>query len=186
MRIFAEHGRKTASTLVKDNSILQSATTMTSKEFTETVMPHYAAMRMAALRVMGGDEAAADDVLQDVALVLWQNRDSLHTGGNIRAYCITAVRNRCISLLRRQRETSYNDDIAVQAQGQASEQADDRMAATMVMKLVDGLDEPRHTIMVMCMRGYNAEEIAQAIGMNAGTVRQHLSRARKQLREKLD
>ena len=54
------------------------------------------------------------------------------------------------------------------------------------MKLVDGLDEPRHTIMVMSMRGYNAEEIALAIGMNAGTVRQHLSRARKQLREKLD
>jgi len=49
------------------------------------------------------DSQLAEDVVQDTFIRIWEQKKELIASPNIRFYLITAVRNNCISVLRRQK-----------------------------------------------------------------------------------
>jgi RNA polymerase sigma-70 factor (ECF subfamily) len=49
------------------------------------------------------DEENTKEVLQDVFLKLWDNRQKLSESTNLNAYLFTLTRNRCIDLIRREK-----------------------------------------------------------------------------------
>ena len=44
----------------------------------------------------------AENVVQDIFLKLWENREQLSFEGNFNAYLFTIVKNRCIDILRKE------------------------------------------------------------------------------------
>ena len=44
----------------------------------------------------------AENLVQDIFLYLWENREQIPSLGNMNAYLFTVVKNRCIDFLRRQ------------------------------------------------------------------------------------
>lgn len=49
------------------------------------------------------DEQLAEDVVQDTFIRIWEQKQDMLASPNVRFYLVTAVRNNCISLLRKQK-----------------------------------------------------------------------------------
>lgn len=159
---------------------------MTSEHFKQLVMPHYRLMLSVATRILGNSQAAADAV-QDVAEILWTKRSLLDDFRNAQALCVTAVRNRCISIMRHENLGPLNGEPVERAMLNTSDSvsSDNETHCRDVLRIVDNLDEPRRTILKLSMQGYNTDEIAARTELKAGNVRQILSRTRMKLREQL-
>lgn len=154
---------------------------MTATEFQTTILPAYGAMEAVARRMLGDDEIARDTV-QDVMRTLWEGRDHICGVTNGAAYAIRAVRNRCLDILRQKPavDTSPIDEVADDI---AEDCDDDTRRMELLLKSIEKLGEPRRTILRLSLAGKSGAEIARAVDMNEGTVRQHLSRSRKELRK---
>jgi len=130
----------------------------------------------------------AEDVVQDVGIKLWEHRDELDHMRSVEAYAMSAVRNRCLDYARspqnRMDELEESFDKAnEQTPHQMMEQKD---MAAFVRRLIERLPEQQKSVIrLRDIEGYELEEIAEILGMNEGTVRTNLSRARQKIREEL-
>lgn len=154
---------------------------MDQPAFERMILPCYRQMLATAMRLLGGDNAGASDAVQDTIAHLWEMRNRLDIAKSAPALCVTAVRNRCLSLLRARRDYQDIAETAIET----SERTDQQIRAQQVMEAVDALSEPRRGVMLMSMQGYDAPEIAKKLHLTEVNVRQLLSRARKQLRQQL-
>jgi len=142
--------------------------------------------RFALAHIKRADEA--EDVVQDVGLKLWERRDELAEVQSVEAYAMSAVRNRCLDYARSPHNRNHQlietlDAAHEQTPYESLEQTD---MVAFVRKLINRL--PQQQQMVIRLRdveGYELEEIAEILKMNANTVRANLSRARQKVREEL-
>merc|ERR1711916_406580 len=72
---------------------------MKPTEFTHLINPIRDKLFRFALRMLK-DPAAAKDVVQDVCIKLWRQRDRLDEIDNLEAWSMRLVRNRCLDVLR--------------------------------------------------------------------------------------
>ena len=79
---------------------------MEEKEFRQRVMPLQRRMYAMALRLgIPPDDAA--DAVQETQLKLWRGKAGIpDDSGGMTAYCLTAMRNECISFLRKKKDLS--------------------------------------------------------------------------------
>ncbi len=131
-----------------------------------------------ASRMLDGDRDRAADVVQDTIAHLWQKRASLEASMAPESLCMTAVRNRCISLIRAERPFGTLEEASVQMT-----RTDSSMDCEYLYRAIERLDENRRRVVVMSMRGFNCEEIAAELALSPANVRQLLSRGRRQLKE---
>jgi len=130
----------------------------------------------------------AEDVVQEIGIRLWERRDKLEALRSIEAYAMSAVRNRCLDYTRSPHSRTDElpeeyDSAHGQTPYQLVEQAD---MAAFVRKLINRLPEQQQMVIrLRDIEGYELEEIAEILGMNEGTVRTNLSRARQKIREEL-
>lgn len=131
----------------------------------------------------------AEDVVQDVFLALWRNRNAMADGSRIRAYLYRATYHKCLNALRHhriERELSQpsrdeSREIAADARLIAEE------TAIAVRRAVDRLPE-RSRLMFRLSReeGLTYAEIAQVAGVSIKTVETQMGRALRSLREQLE
>lgn len=122
---------------------------------------------------------SADDLVQEVSLVLWQRREQLLALGAVplqAAWIWRVARSTCIDILRRTPETSplpkgYDPP------------ADDPALSQHLHHLIELLAEPDRTIVRMHTEGYNYEEIAQQTGLTANNISVRLVRIKEKLRQ---
>lgn len=156
---------------------------MSEKEFREKVMPLQRRMFALALRAgLPPDDAA--DAVQETQLRLWRAREGLPREDiQLSAYCMAAVRNECISILRRKREMADIGQIPERGsdlEALKMEQADTRrFLETLIETLPEG---QRKVIRLSGFAGFDVPEISEATGFSPGNVRQLLSRGRKRIR----
>ena len=130
----------------------------------------------------------AEDVVQEIGIKLWERRDELEALRSIEAYAMSAVRNRCLDYARSPHNRTDElpeayDSTHEQTPYQMVEQAD---MAAFVRKLINRLPEQQQMVIrLRDVEGYELEEIAEILGMNEGTVRTNLSRARQKIREEI-
>ncbi|MGQ0837293.1 RNA polymerase sigma factor [Actinokineospora sp.] len=137
-------------------------------------------VRLAVLLI--GEQAAAEDAVQDVFAVLWRRGFVPETP----AYLRTAVVNRCRSTIRRAvlaRRRVAPEVVAGPAPGDRVELAEEHQE---VLDAIDGL--PRRQREVVVLR-YYAElpvaEVARTLGIHEGTVKSTCARALSTLRHGL-
>jgi RNA polymerase sigma-70 factor (ECF subfamily) len=139
--------------------------------------------RFALAFIRRADEA--EDIVQEVGLKLWEN---LPTIGNVEAYAMSSVKNRCLDYARSPRNRT---DELIEANDTAHEQTPYKSLEhtdmiAFVRRLIGRLPEQQQMVMhLRDIEGYELEEIAEIIGINEGTVRVNLSRARQKIREEL-
>ena len=130
----------------------------------------------------------AEDVVQEIGVKLWERRDELNVLGNVEAYAMRAVKNRCLDYARsmhnRTEELIEACDVAHEQTPYKSLEEADMVA--FVRRLIARLPEQQQMVIrLRDIEGYELEEIAEILEINEGTVRVNLSRARQKIREEI-
>ncbi|OFY39524.1 MAG: hypothetical protein A2X18_04975 [Bacteroidetes bacterium GWF2_40_14] len=131
--------------------------------------------------------AVSEDIVQDVFVSMWENRENLHTINSIKSFLYASVRNSCINYLKHQKvEQKYlnnYDDIYSEEffQNQIIEEETDRL----IYKVIGSLAPQTRKILVYNLAGYSNPEISIKLGISVNTVKTLKSRAYKILKRNL-
>jgi len=156
---------------------------MNVDEFRKTWIPLAEAAYRVAMYILEDDEQAKDAV-QDVFLKLWESRDKLDDIKSPKSYVLMAVRNTCISKIRKEKEViPLQDDVAVTPPEENIMIGKEKIRR--VLKLIEGLPEKqRMAIRMRCVEGLEYDEISKQTGLTENNLRVLISNARKTLKEK--
>lgn len=135
------------------------------------------------------DPGVAEELSQDIFLELWRRRESLAPDSSVAGYLLQAVRNRALNHLRHL-QVQRKSAVYVEALSEPAEHAD---AETQAGELRDAIRDaieslPPRTREVFLMsreRNLRYSEIAEQLGVTVKAVEANMSRALRQLREKL-
>lgn len=134
------------------------------------------------------DWEEAKDIVQSAFLQLWLNSEKLDTNGDIGAYLSGIVHNLCSNYLRHLNIIDENQEKLTEAlvfQNLITEK--DNISPEMKARLKEALDalpeKGRDILMLHVVEGMKCREIAGRFGVAESTVKTHLKRAMKVLRE---
>lgn len=154
---------------------------MTEEEFKKTVIPLRGSMYGCAASILGNREDALD-ALQDALTALWDKKNLLEKAESKESYCIAAVRNSSLKILRRRCIDSQtlllNEDIAMAAYDNPDAKEYLKIAKLGISALSDN---QRKILLLRSISGLTHEEISKTMGLSLPNVRTILSRARKSL-----
>jgi len=138
------------------------------------------------------DKDACEDIVQDIFTRIWEkNRTLLEAYGNgIRYYLFTAVRNNCITYLRREKRTpvyALTDNMKENSSHQwmdVATETDHRIEyKARLAELIDQLPPKCKEVFLLSRMGrLSGQEVATALGISAKTVENQLWKAMKVLR----
>ncbi len=140
-------------------------------------------------RVLTGDAARADDLVQEALARAWEKRRLWQAGTDLRAWLFTIMHNVFVNqraLARRDAATVSLDEEGPsgevwQIPVRATQQT--RVELIQVMQQVGRLpDEQREVLLLAAVEELRYEEIASVLAIPVGTVMSRLSRAREKLR----
>lgn len=134
------------------------------------------------------------DVVQDVFIKIWDNKENFYIKQSLKAYLYQSVRNQSLNSIQKTKrkeklernlqkhheaqETAKEPDISVLTTEELTEK---------VWKLVDNLPERRREIFVLYRKhGLSYKEIAEVMGIARKTVENQMGKSLQYLREKLD
>ena len=149
---------------------------------------HRPAALAAALGVLH-DIRAAEDVVQDVFAHLWANPDAFDPRrGSLRAYVSVIARSRALDRWRsrRAREGAV-ERLAAAGRGRherpAADAAVEREDARRALSLLGDLPRPQRDALVLTVsRGFTAEQVADASGIQLGTAKSRIRMGLAKLR----
>ena len=131
------------------------------------------------------DKDLIEDLVQEAFTAYWMKQAASDGIDSPRAYLYTAVRNRCIDAIRRQRQDvsldsleneilPVEDDVAISDE----EAADNSLREARIWSAIDRLPAKRRRIFLM-----SYSEIAQSLGLSENTVRNQISKALEAIRQ---
>ena len=125
----------------------------------------------------------AEDTVQDVVLKLWTMRDRLGDYRSVEAMAVVITRHLC-----RNRKRDYGKCLDLQALKETTDSGSPeqlligRETEGRLLELIDTLPDRQQAILRMKhVDGMETDEIAALTGMTADSVRQNLSRARRNI-----
>ncbi len=142
-----------------------------------TLLPKLRVQALALTR----NRAAAEDLVQDAVANALAAQNSFTPGTNFAAWMHRILRNRFISTLRKQRETTDIDDLPSSAFA-VSGAHEDRLILKELGAALNRLpSDQREALFMVVLQGLSYEEVAEATGCAVGTAKSRVFRARRQL-----
>ena len=135
-----------------------------------------------------GDEEAAKDIVQDAFLTLWNNRRKLDKSLSVKSYLFAIAQNYALNYLRHRKVVADNEEPLSHYLLQEDEPVENRekLLAALDEKLKE-LPPQQRTILEKCViQNKKYKEVADELGISVNTVKTHLARALKYLRDNLD
>lgn len=171
-----------------DRQLVERARAGDAQAFEQLVRRHLRAAFAVALAVVG-EPADADDVCQDAFIGALEHLDDCRDPDRFRAWLLRIVRNRGHNRRRyHKRREALPLEYAGGIVGGASP-ARDAEIAELRRRLLDALDRlpavQREIVLLHDLEGWRHREIGEALDLPEGTVRAHLSYARRELRTQL-
>jgi len=142
-----------------------------------TLLPRLRVQALALTR----NRAAAEDLVQDAVANALAAQDSFTPGTNFAAWMHRILRNRFISTLRKQRDTTDIEDLPASAFA-VSPTHEDRLVLKELGRAVTRLpSDQREALFMVVLQGMSYEDVAAATGCAVGTAKSRVFRARRQL-----
>lgn len=128
--------------------------------------------------------ALAEEVVHDVFLKIWENRKNLRTDLNFRAYLFTICKNHIVNvLLRASKEREIKNKIARHLDTSHNDLEETVVYAdymNLAYEAINHLPPQRQLVFKLCREeGKTYAEIAETLNISTGTVKDHLVKAGK-------
>lgn len=146
-------------------------------------MRYASRIRGFTMRLLGNEEDAFD-MVHDVLLRLWNERESLPQVGSIDAYIFRTTRNIVLNKLKHAEVCRrYAASVDPSQQVEPAERTSTDELYALVMELVDAMPEQRRKVFSMSrFEHLKYEEIAERLGISPRTVQYHITMAMNYLR----
>jgi RNA polymerase sigma-70 factor, ECF subfamily len=139
---------------------------------------------------MCGRRALAEEIVQEAFVSLWRSNARYDRArGSVRSWVLRVVHNRAIDTFRREVSTAGNDvpgdwiTEVLPARERTDEEAERRSDARLVRTALEGLPpDQRQVIELAYFGGFSHAQIADALGLPAGTVKGRMRLALSKLR----
>ena len=140
-----------------------------------------------ALR-MCGNTHDAEEVAQEAFVAAWKGLPAFRGESKFSSWLYQLTTNAAIDFLRREKRhrgaTPIEDEVDLAAPGTPQQAAEESEVRQALQQALDSLTpEHREIFLLRQMRQLSYEEIGRLLGLEAGTVKSRLSRAKKQLRQ---
>jgi RNA polymerase sigma-70 factor (ECF subfamily) len=179
----------------EDQQLVQLVLDGDTQAFNDLVERHQSRAYNLCVRMLGDADAAAD-VAQDAFISAYKHLPSLR--GEFRPWLMRIVANGCRDVLRSKKrrpsvslDLERDDDdtpamqIADTSDGPEAALMKSELQKTIAGALAEIPDDQREVIILSDIQGLSYQEIADMTGINIGTVKSRLNRARSRLRELL-
>lgn len=128
----------------------------------------------------------AEDLVQETIYQLWETASSQRITKSIKSYLYTSIRNKCLNYLRHLKvEDKYRkkEVDAIQFSG-VYEMVDDEELIEKIKLAIEDLPEKcRLTFKMFVLQDMKYKEIAEELNLSINTVKDHMKRAYRFLRE---
>ncbi|HEY1517860.1 MAG TPA: sigma-70 family RNA polymerase sigma factor [Solirubrobacteraceae bacterium] len=156
----------------------------------EVVFDRHSSAAFSLAYRMCGRRALAEEIVQEAFVSLWRSSARYDRArGSVRSWVLRVVHNRAIDMFRREVSTAGNnvpDDWiteALPARERTDEEAERRSDARLVRTALEGLPpDQRQVIELAYFGGFSHTQIADALGLPAGTVKGRMRLALSKLR----
>jgi RNA polymerase sigma-70 factor (ECF subfamily) len=128
---------------------------------------------------------AAREVVQEVFINVWEKREQLEFGDELKHYLYRAVKNTCLNYLQKRRlETVSLEEAITAAAEQEEDNGTNQRRLKAVMAQIDQLPEIcREIFMMSRIEGLSHKEIAEILEIAPKTVENQIGIALKKIRE---
>ena len=137
--------------------------------------------------VADGDQAA--EIVQDLFVKLWTNRDKLAINTSFESYMLRSVRNAAITYINKERAHAETNEHIYVDESDANDPSEalqsNNLEASYRQVLATMPEKRREVFLASRYDGLKYAEIAEKMGLSQKTVEAHMSAAIKQLREGL-
>jgi len=134
---------------------------------------------------------AAEDVVQEVFMKIWNNRQEIREGTSFQSYLFTIALNsirKQFNRLAKNNETKHDLllDLSVQKQD-FNERSDYQELLNMLQELIDRMPEKRKQVFVRKkLEDKSLKEIAEELGIEPKTVEYHITEAMRFLKQEFE
>jgi len=137
----------------------------------------------------------AEDIVQDVFVQVWENREAIKTDSNFDSYLFTLVRNRCLNVLKKQMaEKNYIDKIQANSEElynisfgmEDNFLSMEKLLYEQLEKIIEEM--PERCQSAFCLKwkeGKKIREIADIMGISSTMVDKHLAKGMEMVRQKM-
>jgi RNA polymerase sigma-70 factor (ECF subfamily) len=163
---------------------------MSLEAFKTRVLPVKNKLYRFAYRLLG-DDSEAQDVVQEVLIKVWGQRDRMDELENMEAWCMRITRNLSYDKLKSQSRKHTEPlekgfDIGAPSDGAPDRRTEQNDLMRMIRQLMKKLPEKQQQIMQLRdIEGYSYKEISEILELEMSQVKVNLFRARKKIRESL-
>ena len=135
-------------------------------------------------------EAAAEDVVHDLFLAIWQQRATLDVRGSISTYLHTAARNRALNQIKHERIVAQWENAPHPGSDELQPTIEEGLVeadlSVAVQEAVARLPErPRLVFTMSRHQRMTHKQIADSLGVSIKTVETHMGRALRLMRDSL-
>ncbi len=136
------------------------------------------------------DLDAAEEIVQDLFVKFWENRNNIKISSSVRSYLFRSVRNSCLNFLKHLKieETykQYNEEQRESGVISAEDEFEGSELEIKIRKAIDQLPPARKKVFIMSrFEGLKYREIAEKSGISIKTVENQMGKAIKFLRQEL-
>ncbi|HVG14733.1 MAG TPA: RNA polymerase sigma-70 factor [Chitinophagaceae bacterium] len=172
-----------------ESGLIQSLATRDEAAFEKVFKTHFKALHAYAFTIIK-DEAAAEEVVQNIFLKLWERSENLTIAGSVSSYLYRAVYNESLNHIKHQKvKMAYGQHLSF-----SMKDATDNAAKRVSLKELEGrlatalneLPEQCRTIFQLSrFEELRYREIAEQLQISTKTVENQMGKALKILRVKL-
>lgn len=132
------------------------------------------------------DRQLAEEVLQDVMLAVWDNAANFRGDSKVRTWMLVIARNRALNAQRRKMPDIVSIDDVYEPASTDTEPLERLARQAQMAMLRAALDRlpgvHREILVLVFFHQLSGLEVAQVLGINVGTVKSRLHRAKEALR----
>ncbi len=158
------------------------------EQFSVFFAQNYRAACLIALRYIN-DVALAEDLVQDVFVAFWENRENLQTISNPRHYFFIAVKNHALNRVQRDKSNTVSlASLFIDLSDEdGADRFDDEELAVRIYQAINELPTACRKIFLLAYQNNcTYQQIADQLNISKNTVKTQIGIAYKQLRDKLN